>query len=200
MKRARSPDDHTMNNGHTITLEGDTCKVPKTSSEQNPSGAKDVGINGNSKQHANGGAEGGAPLQPMTVNEGPARHQDVAQPSAKEIAAAKAARIRLGLEKDDGTLAQPVEVSPKLPSGVERKVDIEYVATADLQPLADSRKAAEGVLDALASKDWVAQCDALNLTRQLVVHHKQDCQPLLDKIVPAVLKLVKSLRSSVCKV
>ncbi|CAD7703968.1 unnamed protein product [Ostreobium quekettii] len=119
------------------------CKVPKTSSEQNPSGAKDVGINGNSKQHANGGAEGGAPLQPMTVNEGPARHQDVAQPSAKEIAAAKAARIRLGLEKDDGTLAQPVEVSPKLPSGVERKVDIEYVATADLQPLADSRKAAE---------------------------------------------------------
>ncbi|CAD7699539.1 unnamed protein product [Ostreobium quekettii] len=198
MKRARNPDECAMNQGDNLTVQGDPCKVPKTSSEQNPSGPKDAEGNGAGKQTGciNGAANASAsPLQPMAVNEA----QEAQQPTAKEAAAAKAARIRLGLEKDDGTLALAEQAPPKLPSGVERKVDIEYVASADLQRLEHPKKAAEGLLDNLAAKDWVAQCDALNLTRQLAVHHKEDCHPLLAKVVPAVTKLVKSLRSSVCK-
>lgn len=138
-------------------------------------------------------------MKPVEANEEANKGGGESHPTAKELAAAKAARIRLGLEKADDSQAPETENVVHLPTGVERKVDLEYINTEDLVQLEEPKKAAEDLLSDLASKDWVAQCAALNLTRQLAVHHKEECQPILDKIVSAVVKLLKSPRSSVCK-
>lgn len=202
MKRSRGPDDHTMNQIEGENQQGDPCKVPKTSPRQNPSGPKEAEAALGAGKGPSGGTEHNTtPLNPVEVNEEASKRQEVPHPTAKELAAARAARIRLGLEKPDGSQLQDVEPENALhlPTGVERKVDMEYINTENLVPLEDPKKAAEELLSELASKDWVAQCHALNLTRQLAVHHKEECQPMLDKIVSAVVKLIKSPRSSVCK-
>jgi hypothetical protein len=54
-------------------------------------------------------------------------------------------------------------------------------------------------LPGLEAADWLEAVKALNLLRQLVVHHPDACSAQLDKLVPLVLKSVRSLRSSLCK-
>lgn len=180
-----------MKAGQKIPLRSEPCKVPKTAPEQNPSGKKDtetVGIDATS-----------VPLKPLSVNENSRKEKEEVKPSAKEVAAAKAARIRLGYEKDDGLLESAP--APKLPAGEEPsvKVDVEYINTEDLQPLANPKEATTELMDQLVSKDWVVMCKSLNVTRQLAVHHTEDLRPMLEKTVPAVVKLVRNPRSSVCK-
>lgn len=190
------------------------CKIPRTQDSQSPSrstvDSKKAGADmlASSPSPVVPGNPAGLPLGPRAVND-PKSVTDVvgqpmqldSQPSAKEIAAAKAARIRLGLEEDDGTLQAAEAVPPGLPSGVEpsKEVDCEYVGTADLKPLDDPAGVLQGVFDRLGSKNWVDQFKSLNAARQLIVHHTSLCRPELERLMAAVLKLVKSPRSSISK-
>ena len=88
------------------------------------------------------------PLVPLTVNEGP---------TDKELAAARAARIRLGYEKPDPNSQEPVliplpplqqislfsvkgnETPLKCPTGPEPSAtaEVEYIPTEELKPVAN---------------------------------------------------------------
>ncbi|KAK3241266.1 hypothetical protein CYMTET_48955 [Cymbomonas tetramitiformis] len=125
------------------------------------------------------------------------------QPSAKEIAAAKAARIRLGLEEPDGTeSAEPAsDENAKLPDGEEPTVtyEPEYLPTDQLTPVDDAAAEIKTLAENLGSSDWVTACEALQMARRLTVHHQELVQKDLQTLLPLVTKCVKNLRSSVCK-
>ncbi|GMH40929.1 hypothetical protein BSKO_08833 [Bryopsis sp. KO-2023] len=188
------------------------CKIPRTQDSQSPSRSTAEVKNTTPDMLASSppsmvATATGLPLGPRAVNDpksGPETSEPMQvdyQPSAKEIAAAKAARIRLGLEEDDGTLQAVETAPPGLPSGTEpsKEVDCEYVETAHLKPLADPAATLQGIFDALASKNWVEQFKSLNITRQLIVHHTSLCRPELERLMAGVLKLAKSPRSSISK-
>jgi len=126
-------------------------------------------------------------------------------PSAKEQAAARAARIRLGLEKPDPSEAAsaPAEEGPvKLPDGVEPvSVEIVNLPSDQLQPLEEAAvgEALEGLAGKLASKDWVVACEGLNTLRVLTVHHQAALQPQLEEAIPLAFANVRNLRSAVQK-
>lgn len=54
-------------------------------------------------------------------------------------------------------------------------VEVEYFASADLAPLGDPAGAASSLDAGLAAADWVEAVRALNVLRQLVVHHPEAC-------------------------
>jgi len=135
------------------------------------------------------------PLGPLKVND---------KPTEKELAAAKAARVRLGYEKADvltTTVAEPTDAAPpKCPSGTEpAMIEVEYLPTEKLQPLENVEETVKSIVTQLGTKDWQEMCKSLNCVRQLTMHHQAECLPLLPALVPAVLKLFKNPRSSVCK-
>ncbi|KAL3135085.1 hypothetical protein ABBQ32_008030 [Trebouxia sp. C0010 RCD-2024] len=119
-------------------------------------------------------------------------------PTEKEIAAAEAARARL---HGDQTNAASTSHG-KLPDGPEPiVVDVDYVASSQLLPF-ESNTVSEQLqagLQHLESKDWTEAIQGLNIVRQTAIHHKHTLEPLLAKVLPLVLKSVKSLRSSLCK-
>eukprot|EP00873_Tetraselmis_striata_P012248 jgi/Tetstr1/432512/TSEL_021886.t1 len=127
------------------------------------------------------------------------------RPSAKEEAAARAARARLYGEATNGDEASagaaPVDRPPVLPSGPEPvAVDVEYVERGDLAPPGgDPGAAADAAVAGLASPSWPDVVTALNALRAVAVHAPAALAPRLPAALPALLKCVKSLRSSVCK-
>lgn len=216
MKRTIKPDEKGVGSMDS-TSRGDSqnrCKIPRTQDTQSPSrsqnpetpepremlaaasspvAASGTGLPQKPRPTAEEGAVSGEPV------EGSRKMQS--QPSAKEIAAAKAARIRLGLEKDDGSLQASESAPPGLPSGVEpsKETECEYIATADLKRLDDPDAALQGILESLTSKNWVEQFKSLNVVRQLVVHHTDLAKSKLESLMTGILKLVKSPRSSISK-
>jgi len=124
-------------------------------------------------------------------------------PSAKEVEAARLARVRLGLEAPkEGEIVGKVEAAGKLPTGQEpEKVDIVHVPSAKLNALPSSEvdAALAGLGAQLAGKNWVETCNALHLSRQLVVKHKEAMGEKLAEIGPLVLACVKNLRSAMQK-
>lgn len=48
-----------------------------------------------------------------------------------------------------------------------------------VQPVADSAAAVAAVVPALEAAEWVEAVKAINLLRQLVVHHPEACAPQL---------------------
>lgn len=86
-------------------------------------------------------------------------------------------------------------MSPRLPTGPEpTAVDVEYIATDQLQPVEDASEALQvrgtrrmdltlylnqpqRVLQDLTASDWFAACQNLTLLRQLCAHHSELVQP-----------------------
>ncbi|KAK9839644.1 hypothetical protein WJX81_002853 [Elliptochloris bilobata] len=125
---------------------------------------------------------------------------DAHEPSAKEIAAAKAARARLygagGTQRQD----EPCTAGGKEPEGpAPAAVEVVYSQTEELTPLDDAAKALRNGMAELASLDWVTATSGLNTLRRVAVHHADACRPHLRTVFPLVLKSVKSLRSSLSK-
>lgn len=134
------------------------------------------------------------PLSPLSVNAASAK----TQPTEKELAAAKEARIRLGYESEETTSNSK---EPQLPSGEEpiKRIEAEYISTEDLTPLEDPTQSLSVILDELKTRDWQEMIKSVNIVRSLVVHHKVEAMVILEDLIPAVLKLLKNPRSSVSK-
>ena len=117
-------------------------------------------------------------------------------PSAKEMAAAEAAKARLY-----GNALGSGEDKLVLPSGPEPVVvEVEYLDRSQVLAVSDDLQVAvDATMEGLQSKDWTEGISALNKLRQLSIHHTSTIEPRIQEIVPLVLKHVKSLRSSVCK-
>ncbi|GAB4822816.1 hypothetical protein N2152v2_009862 [Parachlorella kessleri] len=95
---------------------------------------------------------------------------------------------------------RPAVPGDKLPTGPEPvQIEVEYVPRDQLQPVEDAAAAVEACSSGLDSADWVEAVKALNLLRQLVVHHANSCQDKLQQWMLPVVKSVRSLRSSLCK-
>lgn len=120
------------------------------------------------------------------------------QPTAREIAAAEAARARL--QGGAGAQHSGHADSARLPTGPEPVVmDVDYAPASQLQPLGDPSQQCQVMLRDLGSSEWTAVVGALTTARQLVAHHSLLLQPRLSAFMPLLLKSVKNLRSSVCK-
>jgi hypothetical protein len=76
---------------------------------------------------------------------------------------------------------------------------VEYVRSEDLQPVPHPKAKAAGLVAELDSKDWIRACDALNDARRLAIHHPSLLNPILGKVMLAIVKTMKSPRSAVCK-
>eukprot|EP01025_Chloroclados_australasicus_P012000 TRINITY_DN1544_c0_g1_i1.p1 TRINITY_DN1544_c0_g1~~TRINITY_DN1544_c0_g1_i1.p1 ORF type:complete len:594 (-),score=63.29 TRINITY_DN1544_c0_g1_i1:151-1842(-) len=128
---------------------------------------------------------------------------NISKPTAKEEAAAKAARIRLGYEQPSEEDSQQVQrAQPKLPGGQEPQANIEfqYVTCDDLTPLQDPLQTAKNIGQLLTTTDWLKICDHINCFRSLAVFNKEYLtEEVLTEAVPKLLKYVKNPRSSVCK-
>ncbi|XP_078435672.1 ARM repeat superfamily protein [Wolffia australiana] len=85
------------------------------------------------------------------------------------------------------------------PAAISAEASVEYVASADLQPLDDPEKKLQTLLEDLRSNDWLKLCDALNNVRRLVLHHSSLMTPILEKVMIATAKSMKNPRSAVCK-
>lgn len=127
-------------------------------------------------------------------------------PNAKELAAARAARIRLGLEKPDPSdplgdaFPAAEEKVIKLPDGVEpENVEIVNLPSDQLQAFdaAEVGKELEGLEGKLDSKGWVIACDGLNTLRRLAIHNREELRPQTGPAVLLCFKSVKNLRSAV---
>jgi len=126
-------------------------------------------------------------------------------PSAAEIKAAKAARIRLGLEAPDPN--DPVDITPaptpsNIPSGVEpTSVDVDYTPSEQLEALDNPTEELESMATRLANinKDWLGVTTALLTTRRLTIHHSELLQPHLPTLVPLIRKSCDNARSALCK-
>jgi len=195
------PDDLEMKRSASLSfekeiLEGEVEHSKKiTKSVEVKSAHRGVDANPSPIRVKKDACEAPQPLGPLKVNE---------TPTDKELAAAKAARVRLGYEKADtltNDIAEPTEaVEPKCPSGTEPAViEVDYVPTDKLQSLENVEETTKSIVTQLGTKDWQEMCKSLNCVRQLTVHHPDECLPLLPTLVPAVLKLFKNPRSSVCK-
>lgn len=132
-------------------------------------------------------------MSPLSVNAASAK----SQPTEKELAAAKEARIRLGYESEQTSITK----EPQLPTGDEpiKHIEAEYISTEDLTPLKDPTYTLSVILDELKTRDWQEMINSVNTVRSLVVHHKVEAMVILEKLIPAVLKLLKNPRSSVSK-
>ncbi|KAK9907772.1 hypothetical protein WJX75_009714 [Coccomyxa subellipsoidea] len=120
------------------------------------------------------------------------------QPSAREIAAAKAARARL-YSKAQGQEREAAEI--RLPTGQAPvpTVDVDIIPTEQLTPLDNVEANAQAAMQDLQSSDWAVACRGQTQLRRLAVFHPEECRPLLPQIIPLVLKSVKNLRSSLSK-
>uniref|UniRef100_A0A7R9SVI8 TOG domain-containing protein n=1 Tax=Polyblepharides amylifera TaxID=1486889 RepID=A0A7R9SVI8_9CHLO len=128
---------------------------------------------------------------------------DAPVPNAREIAAAKAARVRLGLEEadpnDPATSANP-DMNGKLPDGVEpEKVEIVNLPSDQLKPVENAEFELRSLTDRLGCPNWVTACEGLNTTRQLVLFNSEIIHSQLEAIILLVFNSVKNLRSAVQK-
>mmetsp|Transcript_16741 Transcript_16741/g.54734 ORF Transcript_16741/g.54734 Transcript_16741/m.54734 type:complete len:305 (-) Transcript_16741:91-1005(-) len=126
------------------------------------------------------------------------------QPSAREVAAALAARKRLGIDPaspapEDGRR----EPEGMLPTGQEpEKAEVEYLTRDELPPVDGS---AEDVVASLSSSlrqpssEWLSLCEALTQCRRLAAHRSPALLPALEEVMPLVCDCARSLRSAVCK-
>uniref|UniRef100_A0A0E0JT80 TOG domain-containing protein n=1 Tax=Oryza punctata TaxID=4537 RepID=A0A0E0JT80_ORYPU len=76
---------------------------------------------------------------------------------------------------------------------------VEYVRSEDLQPVPHPKAKVAGLVAELDSKDWIRACEALNDARRLAIHHSSLLNPILEKVMLAIVKTMKSPRSAVCK-
>jgi hypothetical protein len=68
------------------------------------------------------------------------------------------------------------EAAPRLPTGSEpvAAIEVEYPATADLQPVGEVGAEMEGTLKGMADSDWTVATPAMVILRRIVVHHKEE--------------------------
>ncbi|KAI7837337.1 hypothetical protein COHA_008852 [Chlorella ohadii] len=149
------------------------------------------------------GAAAAKPAESVEPRPAAAVQQQQQQPVAQQIEQQQEAQPPAPLPRPE-KLLKPLPDKPvvcdKLPDGPEPvAVEVEYVASQDLQPVDDVAATLAAALPGLEASDWLEAVKALNLLRQLVVHHPDACSAQLDKLVPLVLKSVRSLRSSLCK-
>ncbi|WZZ91270.1 uncharacterized protein LOC106416689 [Brassica napus] len=113
-------------------------------------------------------------------------------------------------KSEDRPLPSSVALNPSLvetekPEGEKATVEVEYIESENLNDVddadadADADAVLKSVLAGLHSKDWVSVCDALNNVRRLSIFHKDAMLPMLEKVIPLVVKSLKNPRSAVCK-
>eukprot|EP00892_Ulva_mutabilis_P009364 jgi/Ulvmu1/67/UM001_0070.1 len=123
------------------------------------------------------------------------------RPTAKEIAAARAARIRLGYEQDDdGSVPEPV--AAKLPDGPEPTppAQVDYLPLDRCQPCQNGDASLKDAEAGLKNSNWTKACEALCILQQLVAHHTDLVIASLDSLAPLLVKHISSLRSQLSKI
>lgn len=81
----------------------------------------------------------------------------------------------------------------------DASVEVEYILSENLEYLAHPDYHLCSLLQSLDSKDWVKVCEAINIMRQLAIHHSAVLLPLLEQAVPLLIKAMKNPRSALCK-
>lgn len=130
--------------------------------------------------------------KPAAVEERPKKVAKVGVPAA---AAKAAASPGSGGKKKKGN----DENSAPRATAAAAEQAVEYISSEELEAAASPKAKAAGLVADLDSKDWVRTCEALNDARRLAIHHPALLNPILEKVVLAVVKTMKSPRSAVLK-
>lgn len=115
----------------------------------------------------------------------------------------------------NGKMEESVKTVPKQPFSIKKATSVKkqphqidykatyYAAKDQLQPIENINGAIKELIKNLPNdNDWNKQFDALNLVRRFIKNHDDEFGVLyenLPTIMPEVLKLVESLRSSLSK-
>ncbi|KAF8762474.1 hypothetical protein HU200_009442 [Digitaria exilis] len=126
---------------------------------------------------------------PAVVEERPKKVAKVAAPAA--VRAASPGSGNRKKKNDENT-------SPKA-TGAAAEQAVEYIPSEELEAAAHPKAKAAGLVAELDSKDWIRACEALNDARRLAIHHSALLNPILEKVMLAIVKLMKNPRSAVLK-
>ena len=167
----------------------------------------------------------------MLASRSPNAGMDGAQagtpPTAKEIAAAEAARLRRGFATSEEAAAAAPPPPAKLPTGMPEPTaaDVTYLTFEALPPVVETRPpakranpdageddaaqetacypsvddACQATLALLASPTWTDVVAGLNLLRRIAKYHPQHAAALLVAATPLLTKSLKSPRSGIIK-
>ncbi|CAO2181832.1 unnamed protein product [Urochloa humidicola] len=130
---------------------------------------------------------------PAAIEERPKKVAKVAAPPA--AAAVKAASPGSGKKqkkKNDENSA------PRATAAAGEQA-VEYIPSEELEAVAHPKAKAAGLVAELDSKDWIRACEALNDVRRLAIHHGALLNPILEKVMLAIVKTMKNPRSAVLK-
>lgn len=129
---------------------------------------------------------------PAAVEERPKKVAKVAAPT--EAAPVKAASPESGKRKKKND-----ENSAPRATAAAGEQAVEYIPSEELEAAAHPKAKAAGLVAELDSKDWIRACEALNDARRLTIHHSALLNPILEKVMLAIVKTMKSPRSAVLK-
>ncbi|KAJ1286960.1 hypothetical protein BS78_03G392600 [Paspalum vaginatum] len=132
---------------------------------------------------------------PAAVEERPKKVAKVA--ATTPAAAVKAASPGSGKKKKQQQ--QNDENSAPRATAAAGEQAVEYVPSEELEAATNPKAKAAGLVADLDSKDWVRACEALNDARRLAIHHPAHLNPILGKVILAIVKTMKSPRSAVLK-
>uniref|UniRef100_A0A0D9V9W4 TOG domain-containing protein n=1 Tax=Leersia perrieri TaxID=77586 RepID=A0A0D9V9W4_9ORYZ len=125
----------------------------------------------------------------------PERPKKVAKLSAAAVVVPAASPEGKKKKNDENSAPKPTATT----AAAAGEQAVEYVRSEDLQPMTHPKAKVAGLVADLDSKDWIRACEALNDARRLAIHHSSLLNPILGKVMLAMVKTMKSPRSAVCK-
>ncbi|KAL6839923.1 hypothetical protein ACP4OV_029733 [Aristida adscensionis] len=131
---------------------------------------------------------------PAAVEERPKK----APKLAAAAAAVPAASPESGKKKRK-TTTNDENSAPTATAAAAAEQAVEYIPSSELQAVANPKAKVAGLVAELDSKDWIKACEALNDVRRLAIHHSSRLSQILEKVMLAIVKTMKSPRSAVIK-
>ncbi|WVZ67560.1 hypothetical protein U9M48_016617 [Paspalum notatum var. saurae] len=134
---------------------------------------------------------------PAAVEERPKKVAKVAA-AVPAAAAVKAASPGSGNKKKHQHQQNDENSAPRATAAAGEQA-VEYVPSEELEAATNPKAKAARLVADLDSKDWIRACEALNDARRLAIHHRAHLNPILEKVILAIVKTMKSPRSAVLK-
>ncbi|OEL28508.1 hypothetical protein BAE44_0010472 [Dichanthelium oligosanthes] len=128
---------------------------------------------------------------PAAVEERPKKVAKVAAPAAAAVKAASPGSGKKKKKNDENS-------APRATAAAGEQA-VEYIPSEELGAASHPKAKAAGLVAELDSKDWIRACEALNDARSLAIHHPALLNPILEKVVLAIVKTMKNPRSAVLK-
>ncbi|KAL2470353.1 ARM repeat superfamily protein [Abeliophyllum distichum] len=111
----------------------------------------------------------------------------------------KQAKVTVLPHKEKADFGVNDENNVPLPPPLTADSSIDYTPSENLKPFPDPDVKIQGLVGGLDSKDWLKMCESLNDVRRLALFHSNILLPILENVMPVLVKAIKNPRSALCK-